>query len=208
MLDLLSRRTFIGGVTGIVAARTIGALAQNGDAELIAVVADYLNSFATLEADVTQLAQNGSRSTGRLYIQRPGQMRLDYDPPSRILLVATDWRLVFYDGSIRQVNVIPISQTPLSILLDRRIDFNETANVTAIERSRGEIAITVVTRDNPDQGSVTLFFSEEPLKLLSWLVVDAQGNSTRVILDNVQTDVDLDPELFRWRDPRIYGYPD
>lgn len=205
---MLSRRTFIGGVTVIVTAGRARALTQRGDDQLIAAVADYLNSFATLEADVTQLAQNGSRSTGRLFIQRPGRMRLDYDPPSKILLVATDWRLVFYDGSIRQVNVIPVSQTPLSVLLDYEIDFQEAVEVTRVVRDEGEIGLTVVNRDNPEQGSVTLSFSEQPLQLLSWLVVDAQGNKTRVILDNVQTDVRLDPELFRWRDPRIYGYPD
>lgn len=182
--------------------------AQANDDQLIENVENYLNSFSTLAADVTQVAGNGAIATGSLSIHRPGRMRLDYDPPSKILLVATDWRLVFYDGSIKQVNVIPVSQTPLGVLLEREIDFADAVEVTEIIRQDGELGITVASRDNPEQGTVTLIFSEEPLQLLSWVVIDAQGNRTRIILDNVQTGIDLDPALFRWRDPRIYGYPD
>ena len=183
-------------------------VAQTDDHQVIRSVEDYLNSFSSLAADVTQIAGNGAQATGRLSIQRPGRMRLDYDPPSKILLVATDWRLVFYDGSIKQVNVIPVSQTPLGVLLEREIDFADTVEVTEIINQDGELGITVASLDNPEQGTVTLIFSEDPLQLLSWVVIDAQGNRTRIILDNVQTDVELDPELFRWRDPRIYGYPE
>lgn len=198
----------LGGLAaGLTLAGTF-ARADDDPRDILASIEDYLNSFATLEADVTQIAGNGAQSTGRLSIQRPGRMRLDYNPPSRILLVATDWRLVFYDGSIKQVNVIPISQTPLSVLLDREIDFNETVDVTEIVERDGRVAVSVVSREAPEQGTVTLIFEKSPLQLLSWIVVDAQGNRTQIVLNDVKTGMDLDPALFRWRDPRIYGYPD
>jgi outer membrane lipoprotein-sorting protein len=186
-----------------------GGRALAAQAGVIAEVERYLNAIDTLEASFSQIAPNGELSTGTVYIQRPGRLRFDYDPPSQIRLVAPgDWRLVFYDASIQQVNVIPISQTPLGILLDEQIALDTDVEVTGIERAGDEIALTVVRKDAADQGSVTLVFGERPLALRRWSVVDAQGLVTHVLLENVETGGVLDPELFRWRDPKLFGFPD
>ena len=178
-------------------------------ASVVADVERYLNGIDTLEARFSQIAPNGELTTGKVYIQRPGRLRFDYDPPSQIRLVAPgDWRLVFYDGSIEQVNVIPISQTPLGILLDSEIALDADVEVTGIERTGGEVALTLVRKDAADQGSVTLVFGEQPLALRRWSVIDAQGLATHILLEDVETGGALDPELFRWRDPEIFGLPD
>lgn len=169
----------------------------------------YLNGIDTLEAKFSQIAPNGELATGKVYIQRPGRLRFDYDPPSRIRLIAPgDWRLVFYDASIQQVNVIPISQTPLGILLDSEIALDADVEVTGIERAGEEVALTLVRKDAEDQGSVTLVFGEQPLVLRRWSVVDPQGLVTHILLEDVETGGALDPELFRWRDPKIFGLPE
>ena len=33
--------------------------------------------------------------TGELYYQRPDKMRLDYDPPSDILIISDGWKLIY-----------------------------------------------------------------------------------------------------------------
>ncbi|HRY27507.1 MAG TPA: outer-membrane lipoprotein carrier protein LolA, partial [Geminicoccaceae bacterium] len=140
---------------------------------------------------------------------RPGRLRFDYDPPSRIRLIAPgDWRLVFYDASIGQVNVIPISQTPLGILLDDEVRLDGDVEVTNVREQAGELAVTVIRKGEADQGSVTLVFAKSPLALRRWSVVDAQGLVTHIVLQDVETGGKLDSELFRWRDPQTYGLPD
>src|SRR6478609_7380843 len=79
------------------------------DAQTVQRVETYLSGIRTLAARFQQLNPDGGTATGKLYIQRPGKMRFDYDPPSKVLLIATDWRLIFWDGSIKQQNVIPVS---------------------------------------------------------------------------------------------------
>ena len=176
---------------------------------VLADVERYLNGIGTLAARFQQIAPDGSLSTGRVYIQRPGRLRFDYDPPSRIRLIAPgDWRLIFYDASIGQVNVIPISQTPLGILLDDRVRLDGDVEVTDVREQAGELAVTLVRKGEADQGSVTLVFARSPLELRRWSVVDAQGLVTRIVLEDVETGQKLDPELFRWRSPRTYGLPE
>ena len=64
-------------------------------------------------------------------------MRFDYDPPSKILLVAPgDWRLIFYDGSIQQVNVIPIGETPLGFLLSQDVKLDGDVTVQSVAGAR------------------------------------------------------------------------
>lgn len=203
-----SRRDILRGALALAAAALLAPTAR-ATPSVVGDIERYLNGIDTLEARFSQIAPNGARASGRVYIDRPGRLRFDYDPPSRIRLVAPgDWRLVFYDAAIKQVNVIPISRTPLGILLDREISLENDVTVTAIEHGGGEVAVTLVRSDAADQGSVTLVFGERPLELRRWSVIDAQGLETHVLLEDVELGGRLDPELFRWRDPRVYGLPE
>jgi outer membrane lipoprotein-sorting protein len=207
---LLGRRPVLASIAvvtlGAGLARTRPGSAQ---ASVVADVERYLNRIDTLEARFSQIAPNGGLATGKVYIHRPGRLRFDYDPPSRIRLIAPgDWRLIFYDASIKQVNVIPIRQTPLGILLDRRISLENGVEVVGVERAGDEVAVTLVRDGADDQGSVTLVFGEQPLALRRWTVVDPQGLVTHILLEEVATGGNIDPELFRWRDPAIFGLPD
>ncbi len=207
----ISRRralALLGATVGL--SGTLGRpLAGHAQPSIIADVERYLNTISTLEARFQQIAPNGGLSTGKLYLHRPGRLRFDYDPPSRIRLIAPgDWRLIFYDASIKQVNVIPIRQTPLGILLGRQISLDDDVEVVDVARAGEEIALTLVRDGEAGQGSVTLVFGEQPMTLRRWSLVDPQGLTTLILLEEVQTGGPIDPELFRWRDPSIFGLPD
>jgi outer membrane lipoprotein-sorting protein len=209
-LSTVGRRVVLAGIVGSALAAGIG-LPRTGhsQASVVADVERYLNRIDTLEARFSQIAPNGGLATGKVYIQRPGRLRFDYDPPSRIRLIAPgDWRLIFYDASIKQVNVIPIRQTPLGILLDAEISLADGVEVVNVERAGEEVAVTLIRDGAADQGSVTLIFGEQPLTLRRWSIVDSQGLATHVLLEEMQTGGNIDPELFRWRDPAIFGLPD
>lgn len=184
-------------------------IAEVVDTAVLDEIETYLNGITTLEARFMQVAPNGQQATGSLHLSRPGKLRMDYDPPSKILLIAPgDWRLIFYDGSIQQASTIPIGQTPLDVLLESELDLQQDTTVTELRKLDAGLAMTVVSNDAPDQGSVTLYFTETPIALSRWSVIDAQGLRTNVLLDDVRYGLSLDSELFRWRDPDIFGYPE
>jgi outer membrane lipoprotein-sorting protein len=172
-------------------------------------VESYFNDIRTLEASFRQTAPDGSLSTGRLFIDRNRSgMRFDYDPPSKVLLVAPgDWRLIFYDGSIQQVNVIPLSETPLGFLLSQDVKLSDDVTVQSVADRGAEIDVTLIRTEEPDQGKVVLTFAAEPMRLTRWSVTDAQGLVTTLEIDDVRTGVELQRELFVWRDPKMFGWP-
>ncbi len=178
------------------------------DAPLIDEIEAYFNGIDTLRADFVQFGPQGERSRGVFMLDRPGLMRIDYDPPSKILLIAEAGRVVYYDGSIKQVTSIPLSRTPLAFVLDDEVDLEDAVEVTEIERVGAEIGVTVIQRDAPDQGQVTLVFQKNPLELRRWAVTDPQGLVTLVELGEIVLGEDLERSLFHWREPSMFGYPE
>ena len=187
------------------------ASAQAADQNRAAVVRDvetYLNSITTLQARFTQFSPDGSQVTGTLYLDRTrGGMRFDYDPPSKILLIATDWRLIYADSSIKQVNVIPLSQTPVSFLLEQNVKLSGDITLTRVEEGDGKITLGIARTANPDQGRLIATFTTRPMALRNWTVIDAQGLRTEIVLKDVRTGMDLPSKLFVWHDPRQFGWP-
>jgi outer membrane lipoprotein-sorting protein len=206
---VVKRRAVLAAMTALPFAQSALAALPPADRGVVQDVQKYLNGFKTLKALFSQVAPNGAIATGTLLIERPGRMRLDYDPPSRILIVATDWRVVYYDSSIKQMNVIPVRETPLGFILAEEVDLlSGDAQVTALRRQGGEIAMRVVRVAQPDQGHVELFFAAQPVELRRWTVTDAQGLETTVILEDVTYDVAIDRSAFRAPDPDVFGWPE
>lgn len=170
-----------------------------GASEPIARVEAYLNSIDTLRSSFVQINPDGGQVTGEMYYARPDKMRLQYDPPSGVVIVADQWQMLFYDGRLKQESRLLTGQTPLGFLLSDEIELDGDVTVTGVEEAGGELRITLVRTDEPGQGSITLVFAEQPLELRRWTVVDAQGLPTHVVLDGIETGVALDDELFVFR---------
>jgi outer membrane lipoprotein-sorting protein len=171
----------------------------------LAGIEDYLNGIRTVRAEFVQQSSNGEQARGQLYLARPGRLRIDYQPPVPILVVADGSFLIYYDRKLEQVSYVPLASTPASILLDDRISLAEDSLVlTGYERAGDLVLVSVARADNPGEGSITLSFKENPLQLAQWSVTDAQGIVTLVKLVEPQFDIELDRGLFIFQDPRQF----
>lgn len=171
--------------------------------EPLARVEAYLNGIDTMRSSFVQINPDGAQVTGELYYARPDKMRLEYDPPSRILIVANQWQVIYHDRRLKQVSHLLTGSTPLGFLLEEDIELSGDVTVTAVDEAGGELRVTLVQTEEPGQGSITLVFAEQPLELRRWTVVDAQGLPTHVLLDGIETGVTLDDELFVFHNPRF-----
>jgi outer membrane lipoprotein-sorting protein len=168
----------------------------------LARIEAYLNGLRSLKANFVQVAPDGSLSAGNAWLARPGRMRFEYFPPSPILLVAGNGLVVFHDRQLQQTSNIFLSQTPLGILLAERVRLSGDLTVLGLKRAPGALEVTVTRTDSPGEGSLTLYFTDNPLELRQWVVLDAQRNETRVTLSNIQTGGSFDAKLFEFIDPR------
>jgi len=165
-------------------------------------VEQYLNGIHSLAAHFQQFAQDGGTAGGRVYVARPGRMRFEYEAPSPILLLADGTWVVYIDNQLKQVSYLPIGSTPAWFLLRDNISLADGVTITKFERGPGVIRISLVENKSPENGQLTLTFADKPLELRQWTIVDQQGKSTTVVLNDTRFGVPIDPKAFTFVDPR------
>ena len=190
----MQRRTFL--VTAL-AAPFVATRATASELSLNEISA-YLNRMQTAEAGFTQVNDDGTLSTGTLYIKRPGRMRFEYNPPEDLLVMAGGGQIGIFDGksNVSRAERYPLSQTPLNVILERNVDLARRNMV--VGKSFDGTATTVVAQDpeNPEYGSIALKFTDGPVELRQWIVTDGQGATTTVILGDLDTGVRLGDSMF------------
>jgi outer membrane lipoprotein-sorting protein len=179
-----------------------GAELSSADRQTIAAVEDYLNAIETMHSRFVQMAPDGGYASGSIYLQRPEKMRVEYDPPVPILIVSTGIWLIYSDSELGQVTHLPVSSSPVSLLVRENMSFGDEIEVTRVARADGTLRLTI--KDNrgfsADLGEITLIFAEDPLRLEKWTVLDAQGLVTTVTLIDPRFGIALDPVLFKFVD--------
>ncbi len=177
-------------------------LTQNDEADLQRIV-DSLNSIHSVRSAFVQKSSNGESAQGELWLLRPGRLRIDYQPPTPILVVADGTLLIYYDSRLEQVSYIPLGSTPASILLQDQISLSDgKLTITDFTHEGDKIRLSVTRTANPGEGSITLIFDQASVSLSQWEVTDAQGIVTVVALLAPQFNVKVDKHLFRFDDPR------
>jgi outer membrane lipoprotein-sorting protein len=174
------------------------ALLTDQDRADLGRVETYLNQLRSATATFLQIADNGGVARGKFYLSRPGKMRFEYEPPTPILMVSTGGSLVYYDSLLKQTSYLPLDSTPLGLLLRDNLKFGSEVTITNFERGPGTLRLTLVQNKDPDQGSLSLTFTDRPLALKQWTVIDPQRKATTITLMELQTDVKLDPKLFQF----------
>jgi outer membrane lipoprotein-sorting protein len=161
-----------------------------------------LNSIQTLQARFVQDNPNGETTTGKMFLERRGttsfgKLRLEYAPPAQIRIIADGEILRYEDRERGEVNDYSIDSTPASFLLRRQINFSK-GDLTAqkLATKDGNVYLDLV-RSGDESTILTLVFVTSPfLRLQGWIVLDGQGNKTRVALRDVEIGMPLDNKLF------------
>jgi outer membrane lipoprotein-sorting protein len=168
----------------------------------VARIEAYLDNLRTLKAHFLQVAPDGGITQGTAWLQRPGRMRFQYDPPAPFLLVAAYGLLVFRDTKLDQTSNVPLSQTPLGILLADKVTLSGDVTVIGLARQPGQLQVSLVRTASRSDGTLTLIFVDTPLALRQWTVLDAQRKETRVTLYNVELGGTFDQDLFNVANPQ------
>jgi len=146
-----------------------------------------LNGMATLISDFRQVSPDGKPYSGKLYLQRPGKLRFEYDSPAPYLIIADGRNVAVLDRKLGTRDLYGINQTPLKFLTADRIDIARDAKLVSIGREGSQI-VAVIEDKNTVAGTsrIKLWFGGgDTLVLQRWLVTDPQGYDTQVVLSNL-----------------------
>lgn len=155
----------------------------------------YLNSITGLTGDFVQTS-NGASQRGVFSMLRPGKVRLDYkNMPVQLISDGKD--LYFYDSSLDQITTVPLTSTPAAILVRKNIDLrNADIVVTETTSDKDGFALKMNLRGQEGLGNMTVRFSNNPVALKSWTVVDATGAKTDVAFEGLHAKTDFAKGFF------------
>ena len=161
-------------------------------------VSAYLSSIQQLVGDFVQVGPDGSRVRGEFYIQKPGKVRFDYEPPSRIEIIADGQSVVVRDRKLATQDLYPLSQTPLRFLLSERIDLLKETNIVGVRADDTFVTVTIEeTQPLIGTSRLVMMVGAKDYKLKQWTITDPQGYDTTVAVSNLDNSKRPDPSLFK-----------
>ncbi len=161
-------------------------------------ISAYLSSLQTLVGNFVQVGPDGSKTTGDFYIQKPGKVRFEYDPPTPIEIIADGSSLAVRDRNLATQDIYPLSQTPLRFLLSDRIDLMKDTNVVSVTADDVFISVTIEERQAlVGTSRLMLMIGAKDGQLKQWTVTDPQGYDTTVAVYNLDSTKKIDPSLFK-----------
>ena len=161
-------------------------------------VSAYLSNVRQLRGNFVQVGPDGGKSEGEFFLQKPGKIRFDYNPPSPIALIADGSSVVVRDRKLATQDLYPLSQTPLRFLLADRIDLMRDTNLIGVYAD--DVFVTVVIEERQiiaGTHRLMLMFGAQDYQLRQWTVTDPQGLDTTVAVYNLDTKQQPDPNMFR-----------
>jgi outer membrane lipoprotein-sorting protein len=166
----------------------------------------YFTNLTTLVADFTQIGGDGRRLGGTLYLQRPGKVRFDYDPPATLEVVADGSSVAVRDSKLATQDLYSVSQTPLKFLLREQVNLGQDIAITGIASDADSVRIALEDRSTlGGTARIMLYFDPSVQTLTQWRIVDAQGSQTMIVLNKAQRGRQIDQDLFKIRYEPILG---
>ena len=159
-----------------------------------------LSSARTAKGNFVQTNADGSVTTGTFALNRPGRMRFDYDDPTPILIVSNGTTVAMEDSELETVDRVPIGSTPLGLILSTDLGFDDDVDVLNVMRNEDRVGVRVSDATGELEGTLTMVFDAQNYDLLGWLAIDGNLQTTVVDLVDVETNVRVDPRLFRLDD--------
>ena len=159
-------------------------------------IENFFENFSTLEANFIQVSPSGNVSNGKIYLDLPGKLRIDYDNPKNLLITCKGFWIVIQDRDAKTTNNIPVKNTPFSILLENKLFLRNQNFKTEYSISAGIISLKLKNQNNDKQESLVLEFSENPFSLKKWIIQDSFGENTTVLIQNAKYNEKLSHVLF------------
>ena len=138
------------------------------------------------------------KTTGKLYVQKPGRMKFEYAPPAVLEITADGTSVAVRNRKLATQDEYFIGQTPLKFLLKSEIDIARDTKILDVSQSATATSITIEDKATFGGTSrIKLIFDPQTNVLKQWTVVDPQGYETVITLANIDLKAKPNPGLFK-----------
>lgn len=164
--------------------------------ETIKSIAEHFVKVPTMAGEFIQFSPTGHQTGGKFYIQRPGKIRFVYQDPTPIKIISNGKTVAVNNRKLKTWNFYPLKKTPLSLVLGKKMAI-DSKNVREVHTD--EDLTTIVMGDDKIFGNsiITMMFDPRTLDLRQWVIKDAQGKETTVMIFNVEKNIEIPASYFK-----------
>ena len=179
----------------ILSCQTGHALEKNKSAT--SQIENFFKNLITLEANFIQVSPSGNVSNGKIYLDLPGKLRIDYENPNNLLITCKGFWIVIQDREAKTTNNIPVKSSPFAILLENKSFLKNKKNIkTEYSIKAGIVSLKIKSQNNDKKEGLVLEFTENPFSLKKWVIQDSLGENTTVLIQNAKYNNKLSHVLF------------
>ena len=164
----------------------------------------YLNKFKSLRSEFVQVASD-RYAEGIIYIERPNKLRLEYTNPPHIQVYSSGFWLTYIDTELEAIWHVPIKSTAAGLFVRETIKLAGDISLHQVKREPGVISLVLSQTEQPNAGTLELVFTDSPLTLRKWNIMDGDGISTSVTLFAAEFDISIPGSTFSF-DETLYQY--
>ncbi|VAX06278.1 Outer membrane lipoprotein carrier protein LolA [hydrothermal vent metagenome] len=164
--------------------------------ETVQQIAEHFVKVPTMAGEFIQFGPNGHQTGGKFYIQRPGKIRFNYADPTPIRIISNGKTVAVNNRKLKTWSFYPLKKTPLSLVLGEKMTIDTK---TVREVRTDEDLTTLVMGDDRIFGDsiITMMFDPRTFDLRQWVIKDAQGKETTVMIFNVEKNIDIPASYFK-----------
>ena len=166
------------------------------DDKLLNQVENYLNQFNNISSQFIQSSSIGDQGSGKIFISKPGKLRIEYKKDNKFLIIADGKWLHYFDTDLNEIQSIIIEKSPAWILLKKNINLKQDFNIKKLEKKKGKITLTISDKNIENIEEIKLIFSVNPIRLKKWIITDNQEIETTVALLNIKKEKKFKPKTF------------
>ena len=157
----------------------------------------YMNNIKTLEANFQQINNDNSVSTGSLLLKKPGKLRMKYEEPNESLVLVSSGFVTIFD---LKSNALPqnfaLENSPFRILLFSDLSLEMVNMDVNYNSEESKTMLTVKDLENQNKGYIEMTFTDNPIVLNKWLLVNSMEEKIIVKLTNVSLGRNMSNSLF------------
>ncbi len=164
--------------------------------ETVKEIAEHFVNVPTMAGEFIQFGPRGNQTGGKFFIQRPGKIRFVYQDPTPIKIISNGKTVAVNNRKLKTWNFYPLKKTPLSLVLGDKMAIDPQS---VREVHRDEDLTTIVMGDEKIFGNsiITMMFDPRSFDLRQWVIRDAQGKETTVMIFNVEKNVEIPAAYFK-----------
>ena len=161
--------------------------------DAIVKVKAYLNGLTTIQAQFQQHSSNGQKNSGKLYMKRPGRLRMDF-ASGKFRITVSNQMMLFENLKTGHQQPIGLNSTPAAVLLKPKLNLEKDVMLTLAQKLKGSIIVQAQPKGSNQK--ILLKFRYPKIQLHGWQITDPQQIVTQVSLSNIKENQPIKDSVF------------